>query len=401
MHDATIVERVQRMFSRLGPELDERSRRVWAAAEAMELGWGGASAVAKATGLSRTTIRAGIADLQQPPQDLSRVRRPGGGRKSLTAHDPQLPSALESLVEPTERGEPDSPLRWTIRSARVLAETLTRQGHPVSHSTVASLLQEAGFSLQANRKTREGGTHPDRNAQFLYLNEQVKRCQRHRQPAVSVDTKKKELVGDFKNGGREYRRRGQAQKVRVHDFKDPELGKAIPYGVYDLQHNEGWVSVGIDHDTAEFAANTIRRWWKRMGRKRFPQAKELLITADSGGSNSSRSRLWKVALQNFADATGMKLTVCHFPPGTSKWNKIEHRLFSFITMNWRGKPLVSVEAIVELIGNTTTREGLQVQTAIDPKQYQAGIKVSDQQLAQVRFQPHAFHGDWNYSIVPH
>ena len=385
---------------RLGPELDERSRRVWAAAEALELGWGGTSAVATATGLSRTTIRAGIVELGRPTQDPSRIRRPGGGRKSLTAHDPQLHSALEALVEPTERGEPDSPLRWTIRSARVLAETLTEQGHPVSHSTVAALLQEAGFSLQANRKTREGGTHPDRDAQFSYLNEQVARCQRRRQPAVSVDTKKKELVGDFKNGGREYRRRGQPQRVRVHDFQDPKLGKAIPYGVYDLQHNEGWISVGIDHDTAEFATNTIRRWWKQMGRKRFPKAKELLITADSGGSNSARSRLWKVVLQDLADETGLQLTVCHFPPGTSKWNKIEHRLFSFITMNWRGKPLVSVEAIVELIGNTTTREGLQVKTAVDPKKYEAGIKVSDAELAQVQLRPHAFHGDWNYSIDP-
>jgi transposase len=388
------------MFSRLSPELDERSRRVWAAAEALELGWGGVSTVAAATGLSRTTVRAGIVEMQQPAQDPSRVRRPGGGRKKLVAHDPQLQATLEALVEPTERGEPESPLRWTIRSARVLADELNRQGHSVSHSTVASLLRQAGFSLQANRKTREGGTHPDRNAQFEYLNEQVARFQRRHQPAVSVDTKKKELVGDFKNGGREYRRRGDPQKVRVHDFQDEELGKAIPYGVYDLQNNEGWVSVGINHDTAEFAANSLRRWWKRMGRRRFPNARELLITADSGGSNSARSRLWKVALQELADETGLKLTVCHFPPGTSKWNKIEHRLFSFITMNWRGKPLVSVEAIVELIGNTRTREGLQVKTAIDSNTYEAGIKVSDNQLAQVRLQPHKFHGDWNYTIVP-
>ena len=388
------------MFSRLGPELDERSRRVWAAAEALELGWGGSSAVALATGLSRTTIRAGIVELQQPTQDPSRVRRPGGGRKSLTVHDPDLSAALEALVEPTERGEPESPLRWTIRSVRKLAEALTRQGHPVSHSTVASLLQEAGFSLQANHKTREGSSHPDRDAQFSYLNEQVSRFQRRRQPAVSVDTKKKELVGDFKNGGAEYRRRGRPQKVRVHDFQDKDLGKAIPYGVYDLQNNEGWVSVGIDHDTAEFAANTIRRWWQRMGRKRFPKAKQLLITADSGGSNSARSRLWKVALQKLANDTGLHLTVCHFPPGTSKWNKIEHRLFSFITMNWRGKPLVSVEAIIELIGNTTTRTGLQVKTAIDPNTYEAGIEVSDEELAEVQLRPHTFHGDWNYSINP-
>jgi hypothetical protein len=388
------------MFRRLHGELDERSRRLWAAAEAVELGWGGVSAVAAATGLSRTTIRAGIVELDEPSADPSRVRRPGAGRKPLTTHDPELRAALEALVEPTERGEPDSPLRWTIRSARVLAETLTQQGHPVSHSTVAALLQEAGFSLQANRKTREGTSHPDRDAQFAYLNQQVARAQRRRQPAVSVDTKKKELVGDFKNGGREYRQRGRPHKVRVHDFEDPELGKAVPYGVYDLQNNEGWVSVGIDHDTAEFAANTIRRWWQRMGRPRFPQARELLITADSGGSNSARSRLWKVALQDLADATGLKLSVCHFPPGTSKWNKIEHRLFSFITLNWRGKPLTSVEAIVELIGNTRTRTGLQVQTAIDRQKYQAGIKVSDAKLAEVRLKPHAFHGDWNYSIEP-
>ncbi len=400
MHDAATIERIQRMYIRLGPEFDERSRRVWAAAEALELGWGGTSVVAVATGLSRTTIRAGIVELQQPTEDSSRVRRPGGGRKPLTADDPELRSALESLVEPTERGEPESPLRWTIRSARVLAETLTKQGHPVSHSTVASLLREAGFSLQANRKTREGSSHPDRDAQFTYLNEQVVRFQRRHQPAVSVDTKKKELVGDFKNGGREYRRRGRPQKVRVHDFKDEELGKAIPYGVYDLQNNEGWVSVGIGHDTAEFAANTIHSWWQRMGRKRFPNAKELLITADSGGSNSARSRLWKVALQKLADRTGLKLTICHFPPGTSKWNKIEHRLFSFITMNWRGKPLVSVEAIVELIGNTTTRTGLQVKTAIDSNSYEAGIVVSDDELAQVQLRRHEFHGDWNYSIAP-
>jgi hypothetical protein len=400
MHDAATIERVQRMYTRLIPEFDERSRRIWAAAEALELGWGGVSAVATATGLSRTTIRAGIMELERPTQDPSRVRRAGGGRKPLTAHDPCLRSALEALVEPTERGEPESPLRWTIRSARMLAETLTGQGHPVSHSTVASLLREAGFSLQANRKTREGSSHPDRDAQFVYLNEQVARFQRRRQPAVSVDTKKKELVGDFKNGGKEYRRQGRPHKVRVHDFEDENLGKAIPYGVYDLQHNEGWVSVGIDHDTAQFAANSIRRWWQRMGRKRFPHAKELLITADSGGSNSARSRLWKVALQKLANRTGLKLTVCHFPPGTSKWNKIEHRLFSFITMNWRGKPLISVEAIIELIGNTTTRTGLQVRTALDPNTYEAGIVVSDEELAKVQLQPHAFHGDWNYTIGP-
>ena len=309
-------------------------------------------------------------------------------------------AALEALVEPTARGEPDSPLRWTIRSTRVLAETLTHQGHAVSHATVGTLLDQAGFSLQANRKTREGKSHPDRNAQFEYINKRVKRFQRRGQPVVSVDTKKKELVGDFKNGGREVRRRRRPSPVRVHDFPDKQLGKAIPYGVYDLANNEGWVSVGITHDTAEFATATIRRWWEQMGRGRFPDATELLITADSGGSNAARTRLWKVALQELADVTGLTLTVCHFPPGTSKWNKIEHRLFSFITQNWRGKPLVTVQAIVELIGNTRTTKGLVVKAALDPHDYASGKKVSDEQLNQVQLERHRFHGDWNYTIRP-
>ncbi len=304
------------------------------------------------------------------------------------------------MVEPTARGEPDSPLRWTIRSTRVLARTLKDQGHTVSHSTVATLLDEAGFSLQANRKTREGGSHPDRNAQFEYINRLVKRFQRRRQPVVSVDTKKKELVGDFKNGGREYRPSGRPVEVRVHDFADKKLGKAIPYGVYDLANNEGWVSVGITHDTAEFAAATIQRWWDEMGRTRFRSPAELLITADGGGSNGARTRLWKVALQELANATGLTLTVCHFPPGTSKWNKIEHRLFSFVTQNWRGKPLITVQAIVELIGNTRTTAGLKVRAALDPNEYPSGKKVSDRELKQVQLNPHKFHGEWNYTIRP-
>jgi hypothetical protein len=331
---------------------------------------------------------------------MPRIRRPGGGRKSVTHHDPDLLAALEALVEPTARGEPDSPLRWTIRSTRVLARTLTGQGHAVSHATVATLLDDAGFSLQANRKTREGESHPDRNAQFEYINRLVKRFQCRDQPVISVDTKKKELVGDFKNGGREYRRRRHPVEVRVHDFADKQLGKAIPYGVYDLANNEGWVSVGITHDTAEFAAATIRRWWDEMGHARFPQAGDLLITADGGGSNGARTRLWKVALQQLADATGLTLAVCHFPPGTSKWNKIEHRLFSFVTQNWRGKPLTTVQAIVELIGKTRTTKGLVVKAALDPSDYQSGKRVSDDQLNQVQLARHKFHGDWNYTIRP-
>ena len=407
MQDAVAIERIRRKYRPLRDGLDERSRRLWAATEAVELGWGGITVVAQATGLSPTTIRCGIAEVRVQSKSrrqtlavTPRIRRAGGGRKPITQYDPELLVALEALVEPTARGEPDSPLRWTIRSTRVLAETLTQQGHAVRHATVGTLLDQAGFSLQANRKTREGKSHPDRNAQFEYINKLVKRLQRRGQPVVSVDTKKKELVGDFKNGGREYRRRRRPAPVRVHDFLDKQLGKAIPYGVYDLANNEGWVSVGITHDTAEFATATIQRWWEQMGRARFPKATELLITADSGGSNAARTRLWKVALQELADVTGLTLTVCHFPPGTSKWNKIEHRLFSFITQNWRGKPLVTVQAIVELIGNTRTTKGLVVKAALDPHDYPSGKRVSDEQLNQVQLERHRFHGDWNYTIRP-
>jgi hypothetical protein len=407
MPEAAIIARIRRKYKQLEHALDERARRLWAASEALELGWGGVTTVARATGMSRTTLRAGITEVRSQVKARNkaalatpRIRRPGGGRKSIKHHDPQLVAALEALVEPTARGEPDSPLRWTIRSTRVLAQTLKDQGHTVSHSTVAALLDEAGFSLQANRKTREGESHPDRNAQFEYINRLVKRFQRRRQPVVSVDTKKKELVGDFKNGGREYRPSGRPVEVRVHDFADKELGKAIPYGVYDLANNEGWVSVGITHDTAEFAATTIQRWWDEMGCVRFQNATELLITADGGGSNGVRTRLWKVALQVLANATGLTLTVCHFPPGTSKWNKIEHRLFSFVTQNWRGKPLITVQAIVQLIGNTRTATGLMVKAALDPNQYPPGKKVSEEELKQVLLKRHKFHGDWNYTIRP-
>lgn len=404
MQDAQVVARVRRKYRSLGPELDERRRRQWAAAEAVELGRGGVSAIARATGLSRTTIIAGRGELALPAKQRAaealRVRRPGGGRRPLAETDPDLLKALESLVEPTSRGDPESPLRWTCKSIRRLAEELTRENHPVGAVTVAKLLRQAGYSLQANRKTREGTSHPDRNAQFEYINNSVRRFLQRNQPAISVDAKKKELVGDFKNAGREWRPQGTPEEVRVHDFLIKTLGKAIPYGVYDMLNNQGWVSVGIDHDTAQFAANSIRRWWIEMGQQRFPRAKELLITADGGGSNSHRSRLWKVSLQDLANDLGLKLFVCHFPPGTSKWNKIEHRLFSFITQNWRGRPLTSHQTIVNLIGSTTTRTGLVVKAALDTNQYETQIKVSDEQLAHLRLKPHEFHGDWNYSIAP-
>ena len=404
MADAQAIKSIRRKFRALRPGMDERLRRQWAAAEARELGRGGVTAVARATGLSRTTITAGCHELELPvkqrEQDAARVRRPGGGRRRLAETDPELLTALEALVEPATRGDPESPLRWTCKSTAKLAAELTRQQHPVSDRTVAALLIQAGYSLQANRKTREGASHPDRNAQFEYLNASVKRFDRRGQPAISVDTKKKELVGDFKNGGREWRPAGKPEEVRVHDFQDKTLGKAIPYGVYDIVNNQGWVNVGIDHDTAQFAANSIRNWWREMGQRRFPRASELLITADGGGSNSSRSRLWKLALQGLADDLKLKLFVCHFPPGTSKWNKIEHRMFSFITQNWRGKPLVSHQAIVNLIAGTTTRTGLIVKAALDTRHYDTKIKVSDAELAQLRLKRHEFHGEWNYTISP-
>lgn len=403
MHDAILVDRIRRKFRALAPVLDERARRQWAAAEALELAWGGVTAVAAATGLSRTTITAGARELQDPdvtPAPPGRVRRPGGGRKLMEDTDPGLWEALDALIDPVTRGDPESPLRWTCKSTRRLAEELGRQGHPVGARTVAALLHAMGYSLQANRKTREGDRHPDRNAQFEYINGQTRRLQKRGQPVVSVDTKKKELLGDFKNAGREWQPRGEPEEVRVHDFQDRALGKAIPYGVYDLANNQGWVSVGVHHDTAHFAARTIRRWWENMGRRRFPRARELLITADGGGSNSCRSRLWKVALQDLADAVRLQLRVCHFPPGTSKWNKIEHRLFSFITQNWRGKPLVSRQAIVELIASTTTRTGLVVRADLDTTPYETGIKVSDEEMSKLRLTPCSFHGEWNYSIPP-
>ncbi|MBV8611101.1 MAG: ISAzo13 family transposase [Singulisphaera sp.] len=385
--------------------MDERMRRQWAASEASALGWGGVTAVSLATGLARETIVAGCRELEHrrahPAEAVAmRIRRPGGGRKPLTETDPGLQQALDALVDPATRGHPESPLRWTCKSTSKLAEELQHQDHAVSDRTVAHLLKPAGYSLQANRKTREGASHPDRNAQFEYINRRVIACQKRDQPVVSVDTKKKELVGEFKNGGEEWQPKGEPVEVNVHDFPDKELGKAIPYGVYDLASNEGWVSVGIDHDTAQFAVTSIERWWQEMGSRRFPRASELMIPANGGGSNGSRNRLWKWALQGLTNDLGLALRVCHFPPGTSKWNKIEHRLFCLITKNWRGRPLTGYEVIVNLIASTTTKTGLTVRAALDTNEYETGIKISDEQLATVNLTPAKFHKDWNYTIRP-
>lgn len=392
---------IKQRFTSLEPFLDERLRRLHAAAEAKAVGYGGVSAVARATGVSRRAIALGLQELAEPAAaSVKRIRQPGGGRKRTVAKDATLLHDLEQLVEPVSRGDPESPLRWTCKSVRKLADELNRQGHQVSHRVVAELLQELGFSLQANRKMREGASHPDRNAQFEHINAQVQAYQSAGQPVISVDTKKKELIGDFKNGGREWRPQGDPETVRVHDFVIPELGKATPYGVYDVTHNLGWVNVGIDHDTASFAVESIRRWWQLMGQPRYPNAQRLLITADGGGSNGSRLRLWKIELQKLADATGLEIAVCHLPPGTSKWNKIEHRLFSYISQNWRGKPLISHEVIVNLIAATTTKTGLKVRCQLDTQSYPKGSVVSDDELAQVNLQPADFHGEWNYVISP-
>ena len=397
-------EAIQRKYRLLGQILDERGRRLWAAVEAGQLGRGGVSAVAVATGLSRTTIYQGMEELgkDQAGDGLrrQRVRASGGGRKRLTEKDPQILASLEKLVEPTTRGDPESPLRWICKSTRQLAEVLKQQGHSVGRQKVCELLGELGYSLQANRKTREGSDHADRNAQFDHINEQVNGYQRRGQPVISVDTKKKELIGDFKNGGREWRARGAPVEVRTHDFMDRELGKVNPYGVYDQTANAGWVSVGTDHDTAEFAVESIRRWWFKMGAARYPNARELLITADGGGSNGYRVRLWKIALQGLSNETGLIVRVCHFPPGTSKWNKIEHRMFSFISLNWRGKPLVGHEVIVNLIGSTRTANGLTIQAELDTTAYPKGVKVSDEALSKLNLTRASFHGEWNYTIAP-
>jgi transposase len=392
---------IRTRFEKLAPFLDERMRRLVAASESLTIGFGGTSEVSRQTGVSRRAIIQGIKELDEVSSaPTGRVRRAGGGRKKTTDTDLSLKPDLERLVDPVTRGDPESPLRWTCKSVRKLSEELNRLGHRTSHRMVAELLHELGYSLQANRKTLEGSSHADRDQQFQHINQQVAQLLTQRQPVISVDTKKKELVGDFKNNGAELRPKSDPEKVRVHDFVIPELGRAAPYGVYDLANNAGWVSVGVDHDTSAFAVETIRRWWHGMGQPSYPQATELLITADSGGSNGSRVRLWKVELQRLADETGLKLRVCHLPPGTSKWNKIEHRLFSFISQNWRGKPLISHQVIVDLIAATTTKAGLKVRAQIDSNRYPSGLRVSDQQVAALVIERDAFHGEWNYSILP-
>jgi hypothetical protein len=401
-----MTQAIEAKFAILRPLLDERARRLWAAVEARAIGRGGISRVAEATGLSQATIRTGGKELAfpvtapAPPARLEQVRRPGGGRTPLRTRDPHLVRALETLVDPVTRGDPMALLRWTCKSAAKLAAELQAQGHAVSERTVNRLLHDLGYSLQSNRKTLEGRQHPDREAQFQYINQRAKAFQRQGHPVVSVDTKKKALVGQFRNGGREWSPQGQPEQVKVHDFPAEALGKIIPYGVYDEATNTGWVSVGVDHDTAAFAVETVRRWWRYMGRQVYPRAKRLRITADGGGSNGSRCRLWKVELQRLADETGLRISVCHFPPGTSKWNKIEHRMFCHITENWRGRPLVSREVVVNLIGHTTTKTGLAIRSALDENSYPTGREVTEQQMESLAIKRDKFHGEWNYTLQP-
>jgi hypothetical protein len=383
------------------PHLNERSKRMVAAAEALQLGYGGVSLVSRACGLSRVTITKGIQELSTAPLAENRIRRAGGGRHRLEMHDPQLQGVLESLVEPLSRGDPESPLRWTCKSTRTLAGELTGRRHPISHEKVAQLMRDLGYSLQGNRKMEEGEDHPDRDAQFRHINREVRRALAAGWPVISVDTKKKELVGNFENKGRQWRRAKTAEHVNGHDFPSPLVPRAYPYGIYDLGRNTGFVNVGTDHDTAAFAVASIRGWWRAEGRGLYPTATQVLITADGGGSNGYRLRLWKVELQRLADQTGLAIQVCHFPPGTSKWNKVEHRLFSFISSNWRGEPLRDYETIVGLIACTTTAKGLRVTCRLDHRKYPAGRKISDEEMAQINLTPLRFHGEWNYTIHPH
>ena len=401
MPDAQIIEGIERKFNALAGDLDERGRRRWAATEAMAIGRGGVTAVAIATGLSDRTIRNGIKELNSDdPLASNRQRRPGGGRKLLEKHQKNLVASVDRLVEPTQRGDPQSPLRWTCKSLDNLQRELNTQGYVVGRSKISSILHSLGYSLQGNRKTREGTDHPDRNAQFEHIARRVTACRRGGRPAVSVDTKKKEILGKKANVGREYRPKGAPLEVDTHDFPDKKLGKAIPYGVYDIESNEAWVSIGISHDTAEFAVEAIRRWWKSLGNKRYKRPKRLLVTADSGGSNGHRNRLWKYELQKLADQTGMIIEVCHYPPGTSKWNKIEHRLFCHITRNWRGVPLETHEVVVSLVSSTRTEAGLEVHCRLDEKDYPKGRKITDVEMSQLSIKRHSFHGDWNYEIRP-
>ncbi|MFB3095795.1 MAG: ISAzo13 family transposase [Candidatus Acidiferrales bacterium] len=397
---------IERRFRSLAPFLDERMRRLVAAAESEAIGYGGVSRVSRASGVSRRAIRAGVQQLRRGKPWLGdeptprRMRRQGAGRKRAADKDPTLVADLDRLIDPVTRGDPECPLRWTCKSVRKLAEQLQQQGHPVSYQTVAELLHAMDYSLQANQKTLEGSWQADRDQQFACINRKAQQYLSQDEPVISVDTRKKELGGEFKNRGRELQPKGQPERVRVHDFEIPALGKVAPYGVYDVGRNVGWVSVGVDHDTAAFAVESIRRWWRWMGRPSYPQAQRLLITADSGGSNGARVRLWKWELQKLADETRLAISVCHFPPGTSKWNKIEHRLFSFIRQNWRGRPLLSHEVIVNLIAATTTKTGLAVKSELDPNSYPRGVKISDRQMSEMRLRRDDFHGEWNYSILP-
>ncbi len=401
MQDASKAELIRRKFEALVDDLDERARRRWAAVEARSLGRGGISIVARATGMSRVTVRAGLRELADPDAwPPSCQRRSGGGRKPDGQTQPGLRDALDALIEPAARGSPTNPLRWTCKSTRRLAKELWRQGFAASASTVRRLLRQMGYRLQANRKTREGKPHPDRDGQFRHIHRRIMAQKRKRAPSISVDTKKKEVLGNLKNPGKSYRPKGKPTEVDVHDFPNPELGKAVPYGVYDIAENEAWVSVGISHDTAEFAVEAIRRWWSELGRKRYGKANRLLVTADSGGSNSSRSRLWKLELQALADETGLIIEVCHYPPGTSKWNKIEHRVFCHITRNWAGEPLETAEVVVEAIARTTTETGLELHAWLDENTYAKGRKVTDQELARCKIKKHQYHGEWNYEIHP-
>jgi hypothetical protein len=391
---------LSRKLARLWPHLDERARRMMAASEARELGYGGVSAVSRACGLSRVTITKAMKELDEAPLPAGRIRRPGAGRPSLVATDPDLLQVLDGLVEPGARGDPQSPLRWTHKSTRALAAELRKLGHPTSHEKVAQLLRSLEYSLQSNRKTKEGKGHPDRDAQFRHINEQVRCALKARRPVISVDTKKKELVGSYENKGRQWRKSKCPQEVNGHDFPDPSVPRAYPYGIYDLGRNAGFVNIGTDHDTGAFAVASIRGWWKAEGQRLYSKAKRLLITADGGGSNGYRLRQWKLELQRLADATGLAISVCHFPPGTSKWNKVEHRLFSFISSNWRGEPLRDYETIVRLIAKTTTAKGLKVTCRLDRRRYPVGRKVSDAEFATINLKRDAFHGEWNYTVRP-
>jgi hypothetical protein len=395
-----VVRDIKKKLSQMWPHLNERARRMVAAAEAVQIGYGGVSLVSLACGLSRVTITRGINELASTPLPTNRVRRMGGGRRKLEVHDPDLPGVLDSLVEPLSRGDPESPLRWTCKSTRTLAGELTDRQHPISHEKVAQFLHDMGYSLQGNRKTEEGEDHPDRDAQFRHINRHVRAAMAQDWPVISVDTKKKELVGNYENKGQQWRRIKTGEHVNGHDFPNPSVPRAYPYGIYDQRRNTGFVNVGTDHDTATFAVASIRGWWHYEGRRLYPAATQLLITADGGGSNGYRLRLWKLELQRLADLTGLTIQMHHFPPGTSKWNKVEHRLFSFISSNWRGEPLRDYETIVGLIAGTTTARGLTVTCRLDRRKYPTGRKISDAEMAGINITPFRFHGEWNYTIHP-